>query len=133
MDLVLASALDLWRHAQFGSAAPLPTSADLADPDADGVPNLLEYALSTSPSQADARKPGLMPNGDSLEFIYTRNLAAVDVIYHVEWSDDLQTWSTTDVSAPTVLSDNGTTQEVKVTLPAGANGKRFVRLKVTRP
>lgn len=133
VDLVLASALDLWRHAQFGSAAPLPTSADLADPDADGVPNLLEYALSTSPSQADARKPGLMPNGDSLEFIYTRNLAAVDVIYHVEWSDDLQTWSTTDVSAPTVLSDNGTTQEVKVTLPAGANGKRFVRLKVTRP
>ena len=28
-------------------------------------------------------------------------------------------------------SDNGTTQQVKATLPAGGNGKRFVRLRVT--
>jgi hypothetical protein len=40
----------------------------------------------------------------------------------------------TGVSAPTILSDNGIIQQVKVTVPAGSGvTKRFVHLKVTRP
>jgi hypothetical protein len=32
--------------------------------------------------------------------------------------------------AEQVLSDNGTVQQVKATLPAGSLGRRFVRLRV---
>ena len=46
----------------------------------------------------------------------------------------LNDWSTTGVSAPTVLSDNGVTQHIKVTVPAGSGvTKRFVHLKITKP
>jgi len=52
------------------------------------------------------------------------------VAFEVEWSDDLNTWSTTGISS-TVLTDNGTTQQIKATVPAGGT-KRFVHLKVTK-
>lgn len=43
------------------------------------------------------------------------------------------TWSTAGGTAETVLSDDGVLQQVKTTVFAGLNGKRFVRLRVTRP
>ena len=53
--------------------------------------------------------------------------------YTVEWSDDLVTWSTAGVTS-TVLTDNGTTQQIKATVPAGSGViRRFVQLKVSRP
>ena len=57
------------------------------------------------------------------------------MISTVEWSDTLANdWSTSGVGAPTILSDNGTTQQIKVTVPAGSGVmRRFVHLKVTRP
>jgi hypothetical protein len=57
------------------------------------------------------------------------------VTFIVEWSDTLgNDWSTTGVSAPTILSDNGTTQQVRVTVPFGSGvERRFLRLQVTRP
>jgi hypothetical protein len=42
-------------------------------------------------------------------------------------------WSTAGVSAPVILSDNGTTQQIQVTVPSGSGVvRRFVRLQVTR-
>jgi len=49
--------------------------------------------------------------------------------YQVEWSDDLTTWSSAGV-VETLLSDDGTTRQVKATMPAGSIGRRFVRLRV---
>ena len=43
-----------------------------------------------------------------LEFIYTRNKAATDLSYTVEWSDDLATWSAAGVTQ-SVLTDSATT------------------------
>ena len=40
-------------------------------------------------------------------------------------------WNSTGVTS-TILSDDGTTQLVKATAPAGSLGKRPVRLQVTR-
>jgi hypothetical protein len=47
-----ASALDLWRLAKFGSTSNTGTAADSADPDADGSPNLDEFAAGTDPNNA---------------------------------------------------------------------------------
>jgi hypothetical protein len=57
-----------------------------------------------------------------------------DAAYAVEWSDNLEpgSWSRTGVTE-LVLADDGTNQAVQATLPAGRDGRRFVRLKVTAP
>jgi|GEM_PF-7085378 succinate dehydrogenase/fumarate reductase flavoprotein subunit len=41
-------------------------------------------------------------------------------------------WHTTGVTEA-ILSDNGTVQQVKATVPAGAAGHRFVHLRGTSP
>jgi len=74
-------------------------------------------------------------NGTNLEFVHTKNKDATDLTYIVEWSDTLMSgsWSTAGVSAPVILSDNGTTQQIQVTVPSGSGVvRRFVRLQVTR-
>ena len=51
----------------------------------------------------------------------------------MEWSDTLANdWQSTGVSEA-ILSDNGSVQQVKATLPAGSSGHRFMHLKVTAP
>ena len=64
------------------------------------------------------------------------SLSATDLTYIVEWSDTLKSaeWSTTGVSAPTPISNDGTRQKLKVTLPARLGlTQRFVHLRITRP
>jgi hypothetical protein len=71
--------------------------------------------------------------GGNIEFTYTRSTAAVLVgkTFHVPWTETLNNldWSETG-STQTILTDNGTTQTVKATIPAGTSGRRFVRLEV---
>jgi Abnormal spindle-like microcephaly-assoc'd, ASPM-SPD-2-Hydin len=75
------------------------------------------------------------PPGSVFHFNYQRNkLALADIIFQVEWSESLapDDWHTDDVTEE-VLSDDGTTQQVRATVPAGTAGRRFVRLKMIRP
>jgi hypothetical protein len=49
------------------------------------------------------------------------------------WTDSLgasTVWSSTGVTL-TVLSDNGTTQQVRANVPAGPGGRRFLRIVVS--
>lgn len=130
---VTGTPLQTWRQQHFGTAANSGNAADGFDPDHDGVLNLLEYGTNMTPTANDPVPHSATKTGTNLEYTYTKNKAATDVTFTVEWSDDLTTWSTAAVSAPTILSDNGVTQQIKVTVPAGVNGRRFVHLKVTRP
>lgn len=104
----------------------LPT----ADPDNDGVTNLMEYATAMNPTVNDVAPILVTMNGNMLEFIYTKNKAATDVTYTVEWSDDLVNWDNAGVTS-SLLTDGATTQQIKALVPAGLVN-RFVRLKVTR-
>jgi hypothetical protein len=73
-------------------------------------------------------------NGNDFEFTYTRSVAAVNegAVFTVERSATLApgSWNGSGVSA-VILTDNGTTQQVKATFPA-TTGK-FVRLRVSMP
>jgi hypothetical protein len=104
-----------------------------ADPDRDGVSNLMEYATKMNGGISDTIPVALAKNSGGLDFTYRKNKAATDVTFTIEWSDDLVTWSTVGVGAPIILSDNGVTQQIKVTVPVGANGRRFIHLKTSRP
>lgn len=89
---------EAWKAANFTSAELLdPTiSGDNADPDGDGRVNILEYALGSNPHVSDAKSVnepmGTVIDG-KLTIAYTRNVAAEDLIYFVEVSSDLATWT----------------------------------------
>ncbi|WP_162525149.1 InlB B-repeat-containing protein [Rariglobus hedericola] len=109
-------------------------SAPSADPDGDGYSNLLEYALGTNPKVANSlHQQSAFENGQ-LALIYQRSKTASDLAYIVEVSNDLKTWkfSASDVSAATVLDDDGYTQTIRVRdlTPPSSIDPRFIRLRI---
>jgi autotransporter-associated beta strand protein len=93
------------------------------DPDHDGIPNLLEYALGTNPGAFDP-PPGAF-DGTTLTFTKGADaLANGDVIYAIEVSDDL---GVTDPWTTITATETGDT--LSYTLPAG-KPRHFARLKV---
>lgn len=121
-----------WRQQWFGDPyANNESSVDGADPDHDGLQNLMEYALNLDPNAFTPAPMELQPAGSHLECFYTRSgiARAAGVTFQVEWSDDLTTWVTTEVIEE-IMSNGGAIEHMKVTLPAGIGGLRFVRLRV---
>jgi hypothetical protein len=134
VTLTALSRAQAWRHRHFGTTANTGTAADDADFDGDGIPNLIEKACNLDPTKGNALPVTTAVKGASLEYTYTRSVAAVSAgnIFTVEWNDTLGTtgWSSAGVTEE-VQSDDGTTQIVKALVPAGSSGHRFMRLKVT--
>lgn len=122
--------IEIWRQNNFNNHTNTGSALDTADTDGDGSSNLLEYATAMNPATVDQVPMSADKAANELEFIYTKNKSATDVTIIVEWSDDLVTWSSVGVTS-TVLSDNGTIQQIKATMPAGVN-RRFVRLSSAR-
>ena len=127
---------ELWRFANFGSYDSVASGADSADPDGDGLSNLMEYALGTGPNSSGVMPASLVTSGANLEYTYTRSTAAKDngTTYQIEWSDTLAagSWSTQAVTDQ-ITSTQGALETVKASVPKGNGGKRFMRLRVARP
>ena len=99
-----------------------------ADPNQDGVPLLLEYALGASPKQpSNGYLPSCRQREDRLELVYYR--ARSDVTYIVETSTDLVNWSTAGVTQEQDIS--GLFVTAAVAYPG--NGPQFLRLRVSIP
>lgn len=104
-----------------------------ADPDADGLDNLTEWALHLNATAPDTFVPVFTKNGALLEYTYTRRKTAPgEATFTVEWSDTLAAPWTPAVSDPPVSLD-ATRESVHTTIPAGPNGRRFVRVRVSLP
>ncbi|MFZ4767411.1 MAG: choice-of-anchor D domain-containing protein, partial [Roseimicrobium sp.] len=127
---------DNWRLAWFGASSNTGNAADAFDFDKDGLLNLAEFALNLNPTTQSTLPAAGARNGNVFEFTYTRSIAAVNagVQFAVEWSDALAvgSWSTAGVTE-TILSDNGTTQQVKASIPVGSATSKFARLSLTAP
>jgi hypothetical protein len=130
----VATASEAWRLTHFGYPENTGDAAETADPDGDGLINLMEFATASDPLAATPSVGELVKNGDTLEFTYTRPVAALtEVSYVREFSGfPAGAWFNLDGSAVTILNDDGVTQTVRHSTPAGTGGKRFVRLRVTR-
>ena len=125
-----------WRQGYFGTTDNSGNAADTADADHDGLPNLLEFAINSTPLAFSAPPGTLVLNGENLEFNYTRSKEAISdgFVFTVEWCDDLKTgnWTNTGVME-TILSDNGNIQQVRAVFPAGGSNHRFAHIKVLEP
>ncbi len=137
-DLVLSytplTPFEQWQLAQFVEKSTDPLVAgELADPDSDGLPNLVEYALGTDP-----QLPG--PSTVTQDFVEIegisyirltapRNPDATDIGMVVETTSDLSdpgSWTVLDIvieiDEPALL----------VVRDALGGPRRFMRLRVTR-
>src|ERR1035441_7912208 len=117
-------------------AAAQFNSGDSADPDHDGLSNLMEYALGLPPKDSTAaNRPYASIATGHLTLTYTRAKAAIDVSLVVEQSNDLVNWqSGLGYVQQVSCVDEGAIQRITVQLTspvAGASGA-FLRLRVTR-
>jgi hypothetical protein len=119
-----------------------------ADPDGDGLGNLIEYAFDRSPSTADitpvTQVSVVNDNGTRrLEITFVRPNDRPDLVYTVEVSADMQNWSAGHAYGLSISNGSGLpTQEIERTSlgssgerlrvrDIGGTGKRFIRVKVT--
>lgn len=138
------SAYSAWQVHHFGPAAADPTvGGDLVDGDADGVVNLLEFALLGDPWLSDdAILPEPVSSSGLRQIRFVRP-APADVAYAVEASLDLVTWTviaTLPANASNwigdaVITEFGQTSSRNVTVQDVASplsGPRFLRLSIRR-
>ncbi len=115
-----------WRTQHF-SAGQITAglAADDADPDGDGLKNLIEYALGMDPL---SRTPALLPTRDAngLTLIFTRPKDLPDVTYTAESTDTLSTWNSINLE---IISDGPVqTLRARDPLTTGNPARRFMRL-----
>lgn len=135
--LTLATPSQSWRFTYFGTTANSGIAADAFDTNNDGELNLLEYATAQNPNIGSLVALSAIRNTSALEITYTRSKIAFTegMIFTVEWSDTMtaNSWSTTGVTE-TILTDDGTLQSVKATIPtASVIPRRYARLRVVSP
>jgi len=128
VKLTLLTPLQFWRQTNFGSTS---STADTLDTDGDGLPNLLEYALGSSPTSATSANPptsqlSTLNTQQYLQLSFTR-IADPFLTYTVQGSSDLSTWS--DLWTSTGSANTAGSVIITDSLPASP--KRFLRLKVT--
>ncbi|MBL9113697.1 MAG: PKD domain-containing protein [Verrucomicrobiaceae bacterium] len=133
VTVTLTSPIFDWRALSFGANASNPAIAgDEADPDMDGVVNLLEYALIGNPNSPSGAVTTAGVTATHCSLTYTRPADAADVSYIVEYSEDLDDWESTGVTQ-TVISTVGNVQTVRAEVPLTlATTKCFMHVKVTR-
>jgi acyl-CoA thioesterase I len=134
--------LDAWRFANFTTAqlGDAQVSGDLADPDGDGLCNILECLTGSSPSApdgADAFVSGMeSAAGGIYQNITYHRMVAAGIDDRGEISTDLDNWvSDPGVVERRVLADDGITQTVRVRslVPVGGRAREFLRVKATAP
>jgi hypothetical protein len=118
--------LQTWRVSQ-GLAVD---ASNTADPDGDGLANLLEYALDREPLIAESTAPttATVDGSGKLQITFKRARPATELTYTVQASSDLVTWTDLAIN-PGTVGQNVTVSDIP---PAGAP-RRFLRLRVTLP
>lgn len=113
-------------------AAQVPSLADpLADADADGLPNVVEYATGLDPGSGRSSS-ALLPERGSLRPLlhYWRRNGAGDVTITPAWTTDLHNWAADLRPLSITLMSDGT-EEVVVESPAArTSGLLALRLSV---
>jgi hypothetical protein len=129
-----------WRQSEFTAEelADPNISGDTADPNQNGLPNLLEYAMGLDSKVSD---PALMPrlqivtitNQPAAVFTYTISTTAIDAAVILEESTDLRSWSTAVTQQISRTSSGGRdTLQVRLHPADPLLPQLYVRLRAQR-
>lgn len=132
--VVYDSVADQWRATQFGAQASNPAIAgDSADPDNDGMANLLEFALGTVPMAAESvRRPVVSIQNGYLTLSASRDGKPAGVTLLGESSATTAGWLA-GAGGVVILADSDSLFKVRDVAPVSENAGRFLRLRATRP
>lgn len=148
---------DAWQVQYYGLVSPGNTGP-FDDSDGDGLSNILEFAFGTVPTSNGSGTPPLRYNGTfagggtitstgqpvaafepvstGLDlraiFIRRKNHAGDGIIYTPQFSANLSTWQSSNVT-PVVLADDGVYQIVSVVYPPFVGGRKahFFRVSIS--
>ena len=105
---------------------------DRADPDGDGIPNLLEYGMGGNPT---VNEPNLLPTqtiiGSDLVYTYQVDLGAIGYTIKPQVSTAMTPLSAWTDLTPTVVSTDGRIQIRQVTVPIVPGTSQFIRLRIS--
>lgn len=124
-----------WREEHFSATDRADPALEstvwglLADPDGDGVSNLLEYAFGGDPWAAGAAPDEVHLQGSRLQIEFPR--VRSDVTYQVMASDGLSGWGVIATNPGAV--GQSVTVEDTVDVESSSSGSRFLRVEVTQP
>ncbi len=108
-----------WRQTHFGTAQNSGNAADTADPDHDGIINILEYAFDTDPNVPNANPISFAVVGNHLTVTFKRtHPAPTDISYTPQVANDLASgiWhSGPNFTSQTVTNNGDGTETVVVT------------------
>jgi hypothetical protein len=130
-------AYSLWKSSHFGADADNPDIAgDNADPDHDGIPNLLEYAIGSDPNSADTNSPvaGTMVS-PGFQIQFNRNTSATGLTYTVQATPAFPGgWSDLMTYVPgTGWVTNAPGSTVTESAPVGSPPDEHVQVTITDP
>jgi len=120
-----------WKVANFSviNRWDSTVSGDLADPDGDNIPNLIERALGSNPNaRTTAPSPNLV--GPNLAVTYTEPSTASDTRLIPEVSGELALWQNS--AAHVQKSGPGTPGSSTTATDLGTGDRRFMRLRAER-
>jgi hypothetical protein len=132
---LLPTAFNQWK---LDRDLPVTATAD-SDADHDGIPLLMEYALSLDPTTVSvAGLPTGAISNNFLTLTYTKVKAATDITYAAEVAGAITgLWSSSlaDVDQAWFVADHGETEAVTARdrTPVSNAASRFLRLKVSQP
>jgi len=119
-----------WRQQWFGFTNNAGQAADTFVNTADGMPNLLKYALGLNPLIIATNPVVAGLASGYLRLTTPKNPTATDIFIAAVVSSDLTVWTTNGIA---VDQDSPTRLDVHDGLPAAAGTNRYIRLRVSDP
>ena len=138
-----------WSHSiQWDKMVPSADPSPGADPDQDGISNLLEYACGLDPLAANDKPVTSTMVSDGmqtrLQIRFQRSAAASDLVFRVEGSANLVDWSPVAEKTPgsqgsfipldgsAEILENGGEVIVTDSATSDTSPRRFLRLRVSQ-
>jgi hypothetical protein len=108
-----------------------------ADPEGDGISNLVEFFMGLDPAASDAAgTTGISLSVDQLSFTYRKSKSATGTTGTVKWKNDLASataWSSAGVN-DVLVSDEGAYEIRRASVTVGSGEvSKFLHLEVTAP
>ena len=128
---------DEWQASVFSPTMPDAGTAPLADPDGDGLVNLLEQFTGRNPLVDEPAPFSTSIGTDAVEFQFERSKDVPAGAAKLFISNNLDDWAESDAgSSARVIADLGNRERVQIrialsSLPAAWRGSLFIRLDVT--